>query len=279
MSISRATELAAQGNILGAEDLLWTEIEAGNLEAKLHLAFCFHDAGLYSLAKDHYQGLAGTQFWNDAASPLATIYLDVHDYQLARESLAGVDTSESQSALAAISSVEEKSAGYVEDIPKIVENLLENETMLLAKLAVSPSFGDQLALLDVREFLAHYSSVLQNDLARVASATSINVQVVPGSDVSSATGIAVGEPARRWFEAAHTAANTVALATQDFPQDRDLFESLTIRGFSAIEKKYVLSGRKITESDEDFAVNNIAWALAQLGHPAKDFWATLLDSD
>lgn len=277
MSISRATELAVQGDLLGAEDLLWTEIDAGNLEAKLQLAFCFHDAGLYSLAKDHYQNLAGTPLWHDAASPLATILLDVHSYHLARTTLSGVDTSESQSALAAISSVEEKSSGYVDDIPKIVENLLENETMLLAKLAVSPSFDDQLALLDVREFLAHYSSVLQNDLARVASATSINVQVDPGSVVSRATGIAVGEPARRWFEAAHTAANSVALATQEFPQDRDLFENLTLRGFAAIEKKYVLSGRKITESDEDFAVNNIAWALAQLGHPAKDFWATLLD--
>ena len=244
MSISRATELAAQGNLLGAEDLLWTEIEAGNLEAKLHLAFCFHDAGLYSLAKDHYQGLGGTQFWNDAASPLATIYLDVHDYPLARESLAGVDTSESQSALAAISSVEEKSAGYVKDIPKIVENLLENETMLLAQLAVSPSFDDQMALLEVREFFAHYSSVLQNDLARVASATPINVHVVPGSVVSRAAGIAVGEPSRRWFEAAHTAANTVALATQDLPHDRDLFERLTLRGFEAIEKGMCSAGGK-----------------------------------
>ena len=279
MSISRATELAAQGDLLGAEDLLWTEIDAGNMEAKLQLAFCFHDAELHSLAKDHYQDLAGTQFWNDAASPLASIILDVHDYQRARASLIDVDTSESQSVLVAISSVEEKSAGYVDDIPKIVENLLENETMLLAKLARSPSIDDQMALLEVREFLAHYSSVLQNDLARVASATSINVQAVPGSVVSRATGIAVGEPARRWFEAAHTAANTLALATQDFPQDRDLFESLTLRGFAAIEKKYVLSGRKITESDEDFAVNNVAWALAQLGHPAKDFWSTLLDSD
>ena len=160
MSISRAKELGAQGDLLGAEDLLWTEIDAGNLEAKLHLAFCFHDAGLYSLARDHYQGLAGTQFWEDAASQLSTILLEVHDYQRARESLASVDTAESQSALAAISSVEEKSAGYVEDIPKIVENLLENETTLLAKLSVSPSFDDQLALLEVREFLAHYSSVL-----------------------------------------------------------------------------------------------------------------------
>jgi hypothetical protein len=279
MSISRATELATQGDLLGAEDLLWKEIDAGNIEAKLQLAFCFHDAELYSLAKGHYQDLAGTQFWNDAASQLGSIYLDVHDYRGARESLAGVDTSESQSALAAISSVEEKSAGYVDDIPKIVENLLENETMLLSKLAKSPAIDDQLALLDVREFLAHYASVLRNDLARAASATTVNVQIVPGSVVSRAAGIAVGEPARRWFEAAHTAANTVALATQDFPQDRGLFESLTLRGFSAIEKKYVLNGRRITETDEDFAVNNIAWALAQLGHPAKDFWSSLLDGD
>ena len=276
MSISRATELASQGDLLGAEDLLWTAIDAGDLEAKLQLAFCFHDAGLYSLAKVHYEGLVGTGLWDDAAPQLANLFLDVHDYQLARTTLAGVDTPESQSTQAAISSVEEKSRGYVDDIPKIVENLLENETMLLAKLAISPSFDDQITLLEVREFLAHYSSVLQNDLALTAKATSISMQVAPGSAVGRATGIAVGDPARRWFEAAHAAANVVAFATQEFPDDQDLFQSLTLRGFEAIEKKYVLSGREITEVGEDFAVNNIAWALAQIDHPAKDFWSTLL---
>jgi hypothetical protein len=164
LSLKDANSLAAAGRLLQAEDLYWQEIEAGNSEARLQLAYAFHDSGLHSLALEHYLELEGTDLWSFAAPQVADLYLEIHRYKESRAALAGLSSEIVAGSLEVIESVEQKTASYISEVPEIVENLLLHESQLLERLSNSPKLEDQIQLVEIRGFLAHYATVLQSNL-------------------------------------------------------------------------------------------------------------------
>ena len=276
MSIKTANDLASQGKLLEAEDIYWQEIESGNVEARLYLAYSFHDAGLISLALDNYLELKGTEYWQSAGTQASQIMLDVHKYKEAKEFLKGIPSEETGLSLDAIKSAEEKLSGYLKDIPEIVEQQLLAEQQLLQALSAEPNLELQLELMQLRKYLAHYSTVLATEIGAAVSKQAIEVQVANGMNVSRSLAIALGNPARRWFEAAHAAVNAFTLLQELNPNAGNDFQALTQKAMEFIEKKYVLAGREISEDDEDFAVNNLIWGLNNINSPAKDFYSHLI---
>jgi hypothetical protein len=274
MSLEKADELASSGRLLEAEDIYWTEIEGGNDGARLSLAYAFHDAGLISLALDQYIALKGTPHWEAAAPQVADILLDVHKYGEARDSLHGLTGESVDTSIEAIESVETKTAGYIYEVPEIVESALLEEQKILLSLGEEPDLPAQVLLTQIRENLAHYSTVLSSTFGKSIKDQSIEIGV--GTTVSRRLSQAIGTPSRRWFEAAHAAVNTFTLLMQLSPGKPEDFEKIVLSAMSFIEKKYVISGRESSEDDEDFVINNLIWALNQLGHPAKDFYSHLL---
>lgn len=276
MSVEKANKLASQGQLLEAEEIYWTEIDGGNDGARLALAYAFHDAGLHSLALEHYEELRDTPHWEAAAPQISGILLDVHEYQEARNILDGLSGESVELALAAILSVEEKTSGYVSDIPAIVEAALNEEQQMLQVLSEEADLPTQIQLMQTRQYLAHYSSVLASDLAAKVRDQAIEVGAATGLPVSRKLVDAIGAPARRWFEAAHASVNAFTLLMELHPAESDDFQNLTLSAMSFIEKKYVQAGRALTEDQEDFAINNLIWALNTINHPAKDFYSHLL---
>lgn len=275
MSLEEAKRCVQQGLLLEAEDLYWTEIESGNLEARLLLAYAFHDVGLNSLALEHYRELEGTEKWADAAPQIAEILLDVHLYEQARKSVDNLANTDVAKTLAAIESVENKTASYINEIPEIVQEQLAQEAVILSAVANEPNLQMQLELVQVREYLAHYASVVSTELGEVVAHQAIAVGI-GGMVVSRELSMALGTPARRWFEAAHSAVNALTLMHEQSANGNGEFTSISLRAMSSIEKKYVIAGRELTEVGEDFAINNLLWALNELNSPAKDFYAYLL---
>jgi hypothetical protein len=100
---------------------------------------------------------------------------------------------------------------------------------------------------------------------------------VGGLKTTRNLGAAIGSSSRRWFEAAHATVNAFTLLNQLNPGDTTNFRKLTLSAMEQIEKKFLISGRELTEEGEDFVVNNLIWALNSLKAPAKDFYSHLLD--
>ena len=196
MTIERGSELQTSGDLVGAEDVYWREIENGNEYARLLLAFMFHDAGLLTLAADHYELLLNSEYREQAGPQLSAILLGAHRYIEAREVISDFDAKES---LDAIESVEKKTYAEQFEYPKAIENLLEEERILVHQLEVGVTLEKQMQLCSVRHFLAEYSSRLASGKANVAAATQI--QLHRGIKVSLSKAILA--PSRRWFELAH----------------------------------------------------------------------------
>jgi len=275
LSLNDANSLAAAGRLLQAEDLYWQEIEAGNSEARLYLAYAFHDSGLHSLAMDHYLELEGTNYWSSAAPQLADLYLEIHHYKESRAVLAGLSPEIVAGSLEAIESVEQKTASYISEVPEIVENLLLNESQLLEHLRNNPDLKDQIQLVEIRGFLAHYATVLQSSLGSSVAMQSSELNV-GGLSVSRDVRAALGSASRRWFEAAHATVNAFTLLNQLNPGDTSNFRELALSAMGQLEKKFLISGRELTEEGEDFVVHNLIWALNSIQAPAKDFYSHLL---
>lgn len=276
MSVEKGNELASRGQLLEAEEIYWAEIDGGDDSARLALAYAFHDVGLNSLALEHYQELRDTPHWEAAAPQISEILLDVHDYKEARNVLKGLSGQSVELSLAAIQSVEEKTSGYLNEIPGIVESALHEEQQMLQVLSDEAHLPTQIQLMQTRQYLAHYSSVLASDLASTVKEQAIEVSAATGLSVSRKLNDALGAPSRRWFEAAHATVNAFTLLMQFHPGESDDFQKMALSAMSFIEKKYVLAGRTITEDQEDFAINNLIWALNTISHPAKDFYSHLL---
>lgn len=274
MSLGKANELASSGRLLEAEEIYWTEIERGNDAARLSLAYAFHDAGLLSLALEHYGALRGTPHWEAAAPQVSDILLDVHKYEEARDALQGLSGEIVDSSIRAIESVATKTAGYINDVPGIVESALFEEQNLLLLIDANPNLPAQIQLTETRKYLAHYATVLSSSIGKKVSNQAIEIGV--GPTLSRSLSNAIGTPSRRWFDAAHAAVNAFTLLMQQNSGMSQDFEEIALSAMTFIEKKYVISGRASSENDEDFVINNLIWALNQLGHPAKDFYAHLL---
>jgi hypothetical protein len=275
-SIDRANQLASEGRLLDAEDLYWGEIDAGNIEARLSLAFAFHEAGVTSLALAHYSELNGTPYWESAAPQVSDIWLDVHGFREARQALKGLRGEMADGCKAAVQSVETKTAEFVNAIPQIVQGQLVEEQKLLRQLGEKTDLATQIQLVQIREYLAKYASVLASELGKPASQLGIEVESGPGVFVSRKLGDAIGGSDSRWFMAAHAAVNTFTLLFEQDSNATAEFENFALMAMAFIEKKYVVAGRKLTEIDEEFVVNNLIWALNLIDHPAKDFYAHLL---
>lgn len=274
MGLEDAIELSSQGRLSEAESVYQDEIAAGNVQARLSLAYAFHDARLFSLALTNYLELKGTSLWEFAAPQVSDIFLIVHKYREARESVGELPTEVSAASIAAIESVERKSESYAGDIPELVQHWLSEEGRLLDLLARDVQVETQIELVSVREYLAHYSSVLNSGLMMSIAVQTIAVNV-GGVRLPQMLCNAVGLPSRRWFEAAHAAVNAFTLLHHRQPHELEQFDALALKAQSFIEKKYVLSGREMTEEGEDFVVNNLTWAMEVMDLPSKDFYLNL----
>lgn len=276
VGLEDAIELSKQGRLSEAEDIFLDEIEAGNVQAQLSLAYAFQDASLNSLALTNFLELKGTSLWEFAAPQVSSIFLTVHKYREARESVKGLSSQARKGPIDAIAAVEEHSKSYAGDIPGLVEHWLSEEDRLLELLAQDAQAEIQIELVQVREFLAHYSTVLNSGLMTSISVQTIGVNV-GGAEVPQMLQQAVGLPARRWFEAAHAAVCAFTLLYhQRHPLELEEFNALALRAQSFIEKKYVLSERELTEEDEDFVINNLTWALETMDLPSQDFYFDLM---
>jgi hypothetical protein len=263
MTIERATELQTIGDLVGAEDLYWSEIENGNEYARLLLAFMFHDAGLLTLAADHYEVLLDTEYRKQAGPQLSSILLSAHRYTEAREVISDLDAKDS---LDAIESVEKKTITDQGEYPRAIENLLEEERVLVNQLEAGITLEKQLQLCNIRYILAEYSSRLASGMANIAASTQITLH--PGIQV--ALNKAILAPSRRWFELAH--AQTVLFTlTSGANISQEEFKSQVLEAFKSLQMKFLFSGRVLTEDGEDLVVNNLSWGLQQIGNSAGSF--------
>lgn len=263
MTIERATERQASGDLVGAEDLYWREIENGNEYARLLLAFMFHDAGLLSLAADHYEVLLRTDYREKAGPQLSSIHLSAHRYTEALEVISDLDAHDSKDA---IESVANKTSAEQVEYPSAIEKLLEEERRLVDKLDAGVTVQHQERLCHARRNLAEYSSRLASGSATLAASTQI--QVHPGNAV--ALHEALREPSRRWFELAHAQTVLFMLSGESEVAEEE-FAVQVNDAFTSLQMKFLYSGRALTEYGEAWVVNNLMWGLDKIGNSAGSF--------
>ena len=275
MSLEKAIELSNEGRLSEAEEVYWSEIDAGNSEAQLHMARAFMEAGLKSLALTNYLELKGTPHWELAALQVCNILLGVHKYLEAREALKGLRGELKKQQVSAIEAMEKYTKSYAGDIPELVEHWLLEEDRLLELQAQNFKLETQLELVQAREYLAHYSTVLNSGVMTSVAVTSIVVNA-GGAGLPQTLGQAVGSPAWRWFSAAHAASIAFTVLHERQPLEVEEFNKLVLRAQSFIENKYVLSELEVTEDgDELNLLNNLTWALRKMGSPSKEFYLHL----
>lgn len=280
---SRARDLASQGELLAAEDLYWTAINAGFEEAKLELALDFqYEAALNSLALQLYRELLQSGFERTALmmGSVAMILLDVHAYQGARSMLEGRDREAVQGTYEAIEAEELKALSYIADVPDIVSGLLVEEAQLESRLLSGPSLDVQLQFFKTRMYLAHYATVLASGISPAISVASVEVPVPPvtsGLKVTRLLSAVLQSPASYWFRAAHAGAIAFSMIYETSGPSDPRFPDLVKEVQKYIEKKYVIAGRGVTEGEEErVLLNNLIAGLGEIGHPAKDFYGHLL---
>lgn len=273
-TLDAANELAEQGRLLEAEDLYWTAIESGVEEARVSLAFAFHDARLPSLALNLYEELVEGEFASQVIPQMAEILLDVHNYEGVREIAQDGSSDAIKGILDSLTSVEEKTASYIADVPGLVESWLIRESELQDQLALGSTFEAQSELVQVREILAHYATLLSTPIGSSSSIQQVSVPIaVGGRAVMRDCRSALGTVASRWFWAAHASVLAFTMLDETDPE----FPALVDKTCVLIEKKYVIEGRALTQGEpEEYLINNLIYGLNVLGDPRKDFYAALL---
>jgi hypothetical protein len=273
MNIENIIELWRQGKqvetVLACRELI-TSSSAGAeevLRAREILGHSFMGLGMWRPALDEYEEFQKTALSPVVANSIAEIYLEIHKYSSARNALIALDPNDA-AYTSAIESVVEKTKGYINDVPGIVEGWLVEESKLEEQLQENFDFEKQFELITVRKYLAHYASVLESDLGVLARQTSITV-FNGGMGFPRTVSVALGTAYYRWFLSAHANVFALALLSQAGQEESEVFGDLTRNAFQSIQKKYLHGEAALTEGEaEEVLLNNLLYSMNVSNHPA-----------
>lgn len=280
--VEKGLQLIAQDSWDDGLSIIWEEIDKGDQDARLELAWLFDSNGLHSFSNNHwiylFENSKEEAIRDIAAQGAASNFTWMRNYKVALELSSGRPGLEQFQG-----TVETKAAADFfsnpESFSNSVSDFLSTEAELLRVLDAEFSRATQLQLCRVRDALAGATSYLTYSATPALKSVSLQVPIAGSLTKSMQAESALLNPIEAWWNLADAASILLAdfeVEWEQAPTD-ETFQAACQLGSSALAQAFLAQGdHSIADQRKADAVQNISAGLLNLGAFAGFIYAGLV---